>query len=137
MIVPVVIVIVWRKKVAEVELYMQVRTDTGELNGMWEFPGGKIENNETAAQAAVREFQEEVSIDLKLEKCQLFKIYPHDYGPKKVLLYTHLYQLDSMDTSHGKWHKLADINDDFKNKIPAANWGIIQDLKSYFKHGNY
>ena len=33
----------------------------------WEFPGGKIRKNESAAEALVREMQEELSMELKLE----------------------------------------------------------------------
>lgn len=32
--------------------------------GMWEFPGGKLEKNETAAKALYREIQEEVGLDI-------------------------------------------------------------------------
>ncbi|MCP4834438.1 MAG: NUDIX domain-containing protein [Phycisphaera sp.] len=34
--------------------------------GVWELPGGKIERNETAAQAAIRETREELGIDIEI-----------------------------------------------------------------------
>ena len=36
--------------------------------GLWEFPGGKIEPNETKEEAIIREIKEEMDIDIKVEK---------------------------------------------------------------------
>ena len=35
--------------------------------GLWEFPGGKIEPNETKENAIVREIKEELDIDIEVE----------------------------------------------------------------------
>lgn len=36
-------------------------------NKKWYFPGGKIENNETAEQALIREVREELSVEIKVD----------------------------------------------------------------------
>jgi len=36
----------------------------GSLEGKWEFPGGKVELNETEQQAVVREIKEEFNVDI-------------------------------------------------------------------------
>ena len=36
----------------------------GEFKGGWEFPGGKIETNESAKQALIREIKEELDVDI-------------------------------------------------------------------------
>lgn len=56
------------------------------MGGYWEFPGGKVEEGETAQQALARELWEEVAIAVKAVK-PLVKI-RHDYPEKSVLLDT-------------------------------------------------
>lgn len=49
----------------------------GEFKGGWEFPGGKIEEGETAKKALIREIKEE--LDIIIEVGELFKIVEYDY----------------------------------------------------------
>ncbi len=42
------------------------RLPGGALGGLWEFPGGKAEENESDAEALLREFQEEFSISIEV-----------------------------------------------------------------------
>ena len=49
----------------------------GEFKGQWEFPGGKIEPEETPQEALVREIQEE--LDVKIEVGDLIDTIEYDY----------------------------------------------------------
>lgn len=49
----------------------------GEFKDGWEFPGGKIEENETPREALVREIKEELDIIITVEK--LIDIVEYDY----------------------------------------------------------
>lgn len=40
----------------------------GEFAGLWEFPGGKIEDGESPEQALIREIEEEFDTELNIEK---------------------------------------------------------------------
>ena len=48
--------------------YFTTQRGYGEFEGMWEFPGGKIEPGESQEVALKREIQEELGVDIIIEK---------------------------------------------------------------------
>ena len=47
---------------------MAKKTVYGEFVGMWEFPGGKIEADESSEAALKREIQEELGVDISIDR---------------------------------------------------------------------
>lgn len=52
--------------------------------GLWEFPGGKIEKDETREEAIIREIKEELTIDIKVDKYLAEKVF--NYPDKDINL---------------------------------------------------
>lgn len=60
------------------------RSHTMHLAGKWEFPGGKVERNETAGQCVVREIKEELGLIIRV--VSPLKPIEHFYPEKSVRL---------------------------------------------------
>ena len=66
------------------EILISKRHDDSHQGGLWEFPGGKVEDGESVAQALQRELHEELGIDVY--GCRSLLEVHHDYPDKQVLL---------------------------------------------------
>jgi len=64
----------------EQQYFLTKRLVNAHQGGKWEFPGGKVESDETVAQALYRELKEEIAIDVL--SCQPLIEISHDYGGK-------------------------------------------------------
>lgn len=59
----------------------------------WEFPGGKINQNETAADCIAREINEELGIEIRI--LDLIIPVQHDYGFRKIELIPFICEIQS------------------------------------------
>ena len=71
---------------ADGRILLAKRPDHLHMGGRWEFPGGKVEDNETIQQAMTRELKEELDIEVQAME-PLIEV-RHDYGDKQVFLDT-------------------------------------------------
>jgi 8-oxo-dGTP diphosphatase len=98
------------------------------LGGLWEFPGGKREANETFEQCLIREIREELDIEIAVGN--LFEEITHAYPEKTVHLKFFVCrklsgQLKARDCAAFKWvgkNKLTDY------KFPAADAQLLEKL---------
>ncbi|WP_339668739.1 8-oxo-dGTP diphosphatase MutT [Dasania marina] len=69
---------------AQQQILIALRHDSSHQGGLWEFPGGKVEANESVQQALARELEEELGIIT--QRLQPLTQIHHDYGDKTVHL---------------------------------------------------
>jgi mutator protein MutT len=105
------------------------RKSTGEMGGLWEFPGGKIEAGETIEACIKREVREELGIEI-LVGDRLTTI-THNYKTFKVTLYVHDCQYlkgvpQPIECEEIQWVTPAELN---QYQFPSANTQIVNLLQ--------
>lgn len=111
------------------QTFIQQRT-YGSLKGFWEFPGGKIESEESSWQALCREIQEEVHFNISTDGF-IIGIYPVDYGEVRVLLNVFKIPWDnSLDRAAGKIVTLQKNGsvEGWGVELLPANIRLVEDL---------
>lgn len=108
------------------EVLIAKRPDGKHQGGLWEFPGGKIEPDESVQDALKRELHEELGIDIQ-HTHPLIRVH-HDYPDKSVLL--DVWKITAFTgEAHGKegqpikWINTGELN---QYDFPAANQPIIK-----------
>ncbi|MGV7221025.1 MAG: A/G-specific adenine glycosylase [Nitrospinales bacterium] len=110
------------------KVYIQQRPNKGLMGGLWEFPGGKLEKNESQENCLLREINEELGVDIKIqEKLMTIK---HSYTKFRVTLHVFNCRLPSGRINatcceQWKWVKLKDLAN---FPFPAANVKIVDYL---------
>ncbi|WP_434341566.1 8-oxo-dGTP diphosphatase MutT [Motilimonas cestriensis] len=113
---------------SEQQVLISCRLDHQHQGGKWEFPGGKVEANETPEQALIRELQEEVNI--LVNSARLFDSISFDYPDKQVLL-DFMISTDFSGEAQGlegqevRWVAKADLPN---YTFPDANQPIVDKL---------
>jgi len=117
--------------ISENQILLSRRHEASHQGGKWEFPGGKVELNETVEQALVREIEEELG--LQVIKQEPFIVVEHDYVDKRVRLDVRIVsefngKPDGKEGQLIRWVTVLELLDlDF----PAANAPIVKNLYKY------
>lgn len=111
------------------QVLLSERDASKPLGPCWEFPGGKIESNETPFTALCRELKEEIGITVVT--AHALPQVTHDYAEYSVIL--HPWTIEhftgepqSCEKQRLKWVDFAALATE---KLPAANHTILQYLK--------
>ena len=96
------------------------------LGGLWEFPGGRIECNETPAQAAVRECREETGLQVGV--IRRYAYHECEYAHDRVQL--HFFACRLIRTGHPiepfRWVPREELD---RYSFPAGNEEILSLLR--------
>ena len=114
-------------------ILLSKRPEGKSLAGLWEFPGGKVEEAESEADALMREVRERVGVDVKVGTCIARRT--HDYDGYSVDLA--LYQASILGPAEPKPVRVADCrwvkSAEFESyRFPAADQATM-DLLLGFK----
>ncbi|MEP6389316.1 MAG: 8-oxo-dGTP diphosphatase MutT [Halioglobus sp.] len=105
------------------------RNNEAHQGGLWEFPGGKVEAQETIQTAMARELHEELGIDIG-SLAPLLEV-RHDYGDKHVLLDVHVVRSFSGEPEgrEGQPLKWVSAGELPQFDFPAANVPIVEAVQ--------
>ena len=106
------------------------RLDGQHLEGMWEFPGGKLEPGESPEDAVVRECAEECGIDV--EVIDILDVTHHRYPEKDVLLLFYRCRLVAGEVQHLQvadhaWVAPSELGD---FALPPADERVVHRIRS-------
>ena len=117
------------------EVLIQRRAEDGLLGGLWEFPGGKQEPDESLEEACKRELEEELGIQVQIE--DLFQTVSHAYTHFKVTLHAFRCRLQAGEpvSRAGLPVRWAPLHALEEYAFPRANRRIIERLRDEWCDG--
>ena len=114
------------------QIFITKRPEKSHKGGYWEFPGGKVEGEESAQQGLIRELQEEV--DITATEMTLFEHFDFDY-PDKSLTFD-FFMISAFDGQpygkegqEGKWVTIGELKD---YPFPEANEPVLEKVIKRF-----
>ena len=116
------------------QILISKRPEKKFLSGYWEFPGGKVEKNETPENAIIREVKEELNVNINNKCIAPLSFSEFDYKKFQLLLLLYVCRRwegepMSMEKNEIIWVK-ANMLRQFK--MPPADDSLIYSLQDLF-----
>ncbi|MCA2692095.1 MULTISPECIES: 8-oxo-dGTP diphosphatase MutT [unclassified Microcystis] len=105
------------------------RLAKGLLGGFWEFPGGKIEGNETVQECIKREILEEIGIEIAVDSHLITIDHTYSHFRVNLQVYNCRYlsgKARAIECEEIRWVTIQELD---HYTFPAANQEIIRALK--------
>jgi len=116
------------------QVLISKRPNNKHLAGFWEFPGGKVEKDETPENALIREVKEELNVNINNKCIAPLSFSEFDYKNFHLLLLLYICRRWEgeplpMEENELKWVKPSMLR---KYKMPPADDSLIYSLQDLF-----
>ena len=115
------------------EVLISLRQNRREYDGYWEYPGGKVENNETLELGLIREIKEEINLEIS-KNCiapLTFSVDQHEVSQTILFLYVCRKwkgSIISLLDQRLEWVKPIDLD---QYRMPASNRFLNSILRDW------
>ena len=109
------------------EILLMSRKQKDSFTNCWEFPGGKLKNNENFAVALFRELKEELNIKIDISKLSNYEFFKHQY--RSFLLMMYVFEVTEWTgkiiSKEGELLRWVSAKDLKKAKLLPANTKVV------------
>ncbi len=109
------------------EILLMSRKQKDSFINSWEFPGGKLKNNENFVKALLRELKEELNIKIDISKLSNYEFFKHQY--RSFLLMMYVFEVTEWTgkiiSKEGELLRWVSAKDLKKAKLLPANTKVV------------
>ena len=109
------------------EILLMSRKQKDSFTNCWEFPGGKLKDNENFAVALFRELKEELNIKIDISKLSNYEFFKHQY--RSFLLMMYVFEVTEWTgkiiSKEGELLRWVSAKDLKKAKLLPANTKVV------------
>ena len=115
------------------EVLISLRKNKKEYDGYWEYPGGKVEENETLEQAIIREIKEEIDLEISKNCIAPLTFTVDRHGGSETILFLYICRkwegsITSLLDQRIKWVKPIDLAE---YQMPTPNHFLNSILRDW------
>ena len=115
------------------EVLISLRKNKKEYDGYWEYPGGKVEEDETLEQAIIREIKEEINLEISKNCVAPLTFAVDQHGGSETILFLYICRkwegsITSLLDQKIKWVKPIDLA---QYEMPAPNRFLNSILRDW------